>query len=248
MKTIKQSENFSLTKDYFGQIGDDGEGTLIYGFEDKSKKRPTGLHELRGDVQGAVFGYVHEGDIALHDGDKQLLISKGFWFSSRNTPKIEFIGEGFRAVIWQFKNYVGNLNCGLVENEGKLNYIDGCKDTMLHPPIKLGDPCLNALYMPSGVNQTQHTHPSTRSGFIIQGGARCETPEGTFDLEEGEIFFLKKEALHKFRSDHADDIKMKLVAYHPDSDFGPTDEVHPMINRTIVEGVSASKIKEIQTK
>jgi hypothetical protein len=41
---------------------------------------------------------------------------------------------------------------------------------------------------------------------------------------------------------------MRVVAYHPDSDFGPQDEDHPMINRTIVDGVSASKIDAIRTK
>jgi hypothetical protein len=25
-----------------------------------------------------------------------------------------------------------------------------------------------------------------------------------------------------------------VIAYHPDSDFGPTHENHPMVNRTIV--------------
>ena len=38
---------------------------------------------------------------------------------------------------------------------------------------------------------------------------------------------------------------MIVVAFHPDSDFGPTHEVHPMINRTIVEGVPASQLNSI---
>ena len=107
---------------------------------------------------------------------------------------------------------------------------------------------MNALYMPEGVNQTMHTHPSTRSGFIFIGGATCETPDESFELNSGQIFFLKKETKHKFRSDHNKNIIMKLVAYHPDSDFGATDEDHPMLNKTIVNGVSASKLDDIRTK
>ena len=29
---------------------------------------------------------------------------------------------------------------------------------------------------------------------------------------------------------------MDVVAYHPDSDFGPTHEEHPMVNRTRIDG------------
>jgi ABC-type amino acid transport substrate-binding protein len=40
---------------------------------------------------------------------------------------------------------------------------------------------------------------------------------------------------------------MDIVAFHPDSDFGPEHDDHPMINRTIVEGVSAKYIENIRT-
>jgi hypothetical protein len=41
---------------------------------------------------------------------------------------------------------------------------------------------------------------------------------------------------------------MTVIAYHPDSDFGATHEDHPMINRTMVDGISAAKIDEIRTQ
>ena len=119
---------------------------------------------------------------------------------------------------------------------------------MLCSPIMKGEPCLNALYMPENVHQTMHTHPSTRSGFIFVGGATAITLEDKIKLEAGMIFYLPADVKHKFRSDLGKNVMMKLVAYHPDSDFGATDEVHPMINRTIVDGVSASNISNIQTK
>jgi glyoxylate utilization-related uncharacterized protein len=140
------------------------------------------------------------------------------------------------------------ITMGKVELDGRLRYIDGCMDTILSQPIKKGNPCLNALFMPKGVNQTMHTHPSTRSGFIILGGAKCVTPDSQYDLSTGQIFYLPKDTEHKFRSDLDTDVTMRLVAYHPDSDFGPTDEDHPMLNRTIVEGISANQIDEIRTK
>jgi hypothetical protein len=36
------------------------------------------------------------------------------------------------------------------------------------------------------------------------------------------------------------DTTLRMVVYHPDSDFGPTDNPHPMINRTIIENVAGT--------
>lgn len=140
---------------------------------------------------------------------------------------------------------------GPVENKGRLKYIDGCTDSLLISPIKLGDPCLNLLYFPPNIDQTQHTHPSDRIGLVYSGKGECVAatqdgePEKVIPLTPGMIFRIHAEGAHKFRtSEHSD---MTVIAYHPDSDFGPEDESHPMINRTIVDGVSAAQLHEIQT-
>ena len=247
-------KGMNIFKSYHGLLADDGAGTLIYGFNSKTphngfnSKSP---HKEKPSVEllgGGCFGYMHSGQMHIRCGTGfPLIINAGCWFSTIEGFTIESISEDYQFAVWQKEGYKGTATTGWVGNEGQLNYIDGCKDSMLHAPIKKGDPCLNALYMPEGVNQTMHTHPSTRSGFIIIGGANCETPEGLIPLESGDIFYLVTDSEHKFRTDHQQSVTMKLIAYHPDSDFGPTDEIHPMINRTIVDGVSASEIPDIQT-
>ncbi|WP_257285171.1 AraC family ligand binding domain-containing protein [Endozoicomonas sp. SESOKO1] len=241
---------FHVTKEYFGKVYEDdtpGLHTIVYGFENDSKKR-----ERDGGLipsNGACYGYVHEGQITLAESDEFYLnVAAGFWFVMPDGFKWKAQSEHYRFVVWQRVGYHGNVAVGKVEPEGRLNYIDGCKDSMLQAPIRKGDPCLNALYMPEGVLQTMHTHPSMRAGFIMVGGAKCTTPEKVIDLEDGHIFFMPADVKHFFRSDHGENTVMKLVAYHPDSDFGPTDEIHPMINRTLVDGVSASTMTDIQTK
>jgi hypothetical protein len=59
---------------------------------------------------------------------------------------------------------------------------------------------------------------------------------------DGELYAIGQHAFQTF------DAPMNVIAFHPDSDFGPEDEFHPMINRTIVNGVSANKLKYIMTK
>jgi quercetin dioxygenase-like cupin family protein len=57
-------------------------------------------------------------------------------------------------------------------------------------------------------------------------------PDGEHELAEGDIFILEVGEEHRFRTS---DSTMDIIAFHPDSDTGPTDEDHPMINRTIIE-------------
>ena len=135
-------------------------------------------------------------------------------------------------------DYVGfDSIVGPIEREGRLQYIDGCTDSLLIGPPKFGDPCLNLLYFPAGISQTQHTHPSNRIGMIASGRGRCVTPHGEIDLLPGVVFNIPRDSLHSF---FTDDDELRVVAWHPDSDFGPTDEDHPMIRRTMIGGVSAS--------
>jgi mannose-6-phosphate isomerase-like protein (cupin superfamily) len=133
---------------------------------------------------------------------------------------------------------------GPVEAWGRLNYIDGCTDSLLVPPIMMGDPCLNLLCFPPGTNQTQHTHPSVRLGMVVSGTGKCITPDGVTPLFPGQVFMIPAHALHSFATQ---DQPMRVIAYHPDSDFGATHENHPMINRTIVNGVSAALLDDIRT-
>jgi hypothetical protein len=126
----------------------------------------------------------------------------------------------------------------------------------------MGDPCFNHLHFPPNIDQTMHTHPSHRIGMVTSGKGTCKTPFGNLELRKGMIFIIKEwdgksfstgndeleypNGLHAFRT-YEDEV-MNVVAFHPDSDFGATDLFHPMINKTIVDGISANKITEIQTK
>jgi len=134
---------------------------------------------------------------------------------------------------------------GPLEERGRLKYIDGCSDTLLIGPPKKGDPCLNHLHFPPGVRQTMHTHPTARVGVVASGSGRCVTPEGERPLTPGTFWYLPAGAAHCFYTDGG---PMDVVAWHPDSDTGPDDDDHPMVNRTMVGGVSAAGLADIRTR
>lgn len=155
-----------------------------------------------------------------------------------------------KAIVIEHVGYDAMFSLGgPIEPKGRLKYIDGCTDSLLIPPTIKGDPCLNHLHFPAGIDQTAHTHPSLRAGIVARGRGICrywdEHGEHEQELFPGLAWAIHPECRHAFKTEG---YSMDVIAYHPDSDFGPEHEFHPMINRTIVDGKSANVIKEIQTK
>jgi quercetin dioxygenase-like cupin family protein len=162
----------------------------------------------------------------------------------------KFTISGGRGIIVSRDAYHGMFSMsGPLEERGRLRYIDGCTDSLLIAPVRRGDPCMNLLFFPPGIDQTAHTHPSDRIGMVLSGHGTCVYDNDGEDREAllvpGIIFCIHSGGRHKFRTSKG---SMRVLAYHPDSDFGPTDEDHPMINRTMVDGVSASKLPALHTR
>lgn len=68
----------------------------------------------------------------------------------------------------------------------------------------------------------------------FRGLGWCMTPSGRYALSPGRIFHIPRDGRHRFATENG--ASMDVIAYHPDSDFGPTHEEHPMVNRTWVGG------------
>lgn len=234
MLTLPESFTaYSLTHGLLANFSHDAFPTLLLAWnEDVLPLPPTGTH----------FGYVYAGQPTLQTELGAYNLNSGMYFSLPDSGSI----SGGRGVVMTRLGYRGMFSLGgPIEATGRLRYIDGCTDSLLIPPVLKGDACLNALYFPPGIDQTAHTHPSIRLGIIARGRGECVTPMGTIPLTPGQIFCIHAEGLHCFRTG---DSPMTVIAYHPDSDFGATHAEHPMLNRTIVDGVSARYREEIRTR
>lgn len=245
-------------------------------FDDsKNKKYPIRyFNVINGDGiilnnSNSYYGYVYSGNVGIVRENLPIVnLSNGMYFSLSNNFTftkdagscivIEVVNDKYYTET-EFKAYA--TFGGPIENKGRLKYIDGCTDSLLISPVKKGQPCLNHLHFPDKIDQTQHTHPSHRIGIVASGIGECITPFGNLPLTPEMIFVIKAWdgetydrgldgnlypiGQHAFRTF---DENMNVIAFHPDSDFGPEDEFHPMINRTIVNGVSANQLKDIMTK
>jgi len=192
--------------------------------------------------EGTHYGVVRRGPARLRAAAGDFDLRTGMWFV---VPQRAAVGGDGDGLVVTALDHSGLFALGgPIEETGRLRYIDGCTDTLLAAPARLGDPCLNALYFPPGTDQTAHTHPSLRAGVVMSGRGTCRLPDRVVALEPGLAFVIEAGAVHAFAT--ADE-PLVVVAYHPDSDVGPTDESHPMITRTIVGGVPASELPAIRT-
>ncbi len=213
------------------------DGTRVSGFA------PGARMEL--PMDHTHMGLVVTGEAVVSHGTRQRHLCEGDFFSVTGLATIAASGGG---IVISVSGYSGfSLFGGPIEEVGKLRYIDGCTDTVLVPPVRKGDPCLNHLHFPPHTVQTLHTHPSVRVNVVYRGeGICCVPPEGggEVSLVPGSAFILKAQTVHGFKTGEGG---MDVITFHPDSDVGMTDDDHPMLNRTMVGRVSARDLPDIRT-
>jgi quercetin dioxygenase-like cupin family protein len=189
-------------------------------------------------IGATLFGYIAEGSGSVlipHLGTFRVV--EGCYFALPPESAL-FAPVAIRALLIGISGYSAPFQLGgPIEDEGRLRYIDGCTDSLIIPPVRKGDPCLNHLHFPVGINQTRHTHPSVRLGITVRGRGECVTPDEVLPLEAGKLWCIPTGGQHSFRTTHE---TLDVIAFHPDSDFGAEDEFHPMLNRTLIGGISAS--------
>ena len=198
--------------------------------------------KLRLSNSGTHFGFVHSGETLVRCKSGEFSLKAGMYFSVPGA--MELVGQG-RGIVATRLKYSGFFQIGgPIESIGRLRYIDGCSDSVLISPVVCGDACLNLLYIPANTNQTRHTHPSLRAGLIVSGKGTCATPQASISLVPGTVFVIPPESEHSF---HTDDSDLRVIAWHPDSDTGPRNHDHPMLNRTIINGSPATPTRENRT-
>ncbi len=182
----------------------------------------------------SVYGYCF-GNTTLEIDGKQHSLEKGQYFGLFVSQYCKVVTED-KCFVAVRLGYKAQNQIGWIEGKGRLTYIDGCSDSLLVYPARLGDSSLNLLYFPANINQSFHTHPSIRLGCVASGAGFSDAgDEGNVvenTLSEGVVFCLEEQERHRFRTSES---PMTVIAFHPDGDWGPTDHNHTMLNRTYIQ-------------
>jgi hypothetical protein len=183
------------------------------------------------------YGYVISGSVAAKFNNSDIrFISHGQYFCLTGKQLTINVAEYTNLGLFIRYGFKGqNVVGGPVEDSGRLMYIDGCSDSLLVYPPRMGDPSLNYLHFPKSIDQSFHIHPSIRLGIVIKGNGIADVKHHSglesIPLEQGTVFALYEREDHRFRTL---DSEMDVIAFHPDGDWGPTDHNHTMLNRTYI--------------
>jgi quercetin dioxygenase-like cupin family protein len=161
------------------------------------------------DNHCTMFGIVTRGKFEVSsqinevsDIGQSYVAHSGNFMSMKTGVKCTPLAENsqmFAIIRYGFK---GLETLGRTEDRGRLAYIDGCTDTLLVPPPRKGDPCLNYLHFPKNIKQTQHLHPSIRMGVVLRGeGVAWKQNEWQHDLTPGTMFCLPEGEVHSFKTE-----------------------------------------------
>lgn len=152
-------------------------------------------------------------------------------FAATTNQDLEISGDWIIVETPGYSFLENRLSTCKSGHPANLCYIDGCSNSNLIDPPRNGEPCVNYLYFPPGINQTFHTHPSLRLGTILSGEGIADLGHNKIKLCKGDRFILDSHAVHRFvtENDH-----MSIMIFHPDSEDGPRDENNPMRSRTYI--------------
>lgn len=200
---------------------------------------PSALEVVSGEVDrssketSTTYGYVLRGSARICTDLAVFELREGGYIA---IPGGFVAGVDGVLVLIERIGFRGMLVAGAIEERGRLSYIDGCSDSILVAPPRLGDPVLNHLHFPRRTVQTLHSHPSIRLGIVARGFGIARGVDSETALRTGDVFLLPEHQIHAFTTV---DSSMDVIAFHPDSDHGPTDADHPMINRTFIANKTA---------
>ena len=129
-----------------------------------------------GTAHSTTYGYLLSGKAVFFANGQNWHLQEGNYFAFHGCFSVSN-SEDLQLWTVTKVGYKCMPMVGQVEENGRLSYIDGCSDSVLVSMPRMGDPVLNYLHFPSGIYQTQHTHPSIRMGVVIRRGRSVQRKE-----------------------------------------------------------------------
>jgi len=137
------------------------------------------------------------------------------------------------AAVTVIRGYAPRNQIVSIEGGTNLPYINGCSSEQLIPPVRVGDPTMQLLYIPpNAMEQAHHIHATARVVHVLEGsgqsviGMNGETKLG---LSKGMTLVLDRMVPHHFVT--GDDCL--LVAPIHIWSSTPLEQGHPMFYGTI---------------
>lgn len=173
-------------------------------------------------------------EITVEKGDSAWIVSDTQVKSIRGYAKVS--SEKLCVVI---RGYAGDNKSSGYETMSNLPYVNGCTSNQLIPPLRIGDPTAQLLFLPKFTQeQAHHIHSTARIVYVLKGKGKSiqgmpdkNGGKGSLveiDLSPGKVIILDKNIPHHFETE---DSELVVIPIHIFSST-PLEYNHPMFNGT----------------
>lgn len=173
-------------------------------------------------------------EITVEKGDSAWIVSDTQVKSIRGYAKVS--SEKLCVVI---RGYAGDNKLSGYETMSNLPYVNGCTSNQLIPPLRIGDPTAQLLFLPKFTQeQAHHIHSTARIVYVLKGKGKSiqgmpdkNGGKGSLveiDLSPGKVIILDKNIPHHFETE---DSELVVIPIHIFSST-PLEYNHPMFNGT----------------
>lgn len=186
---------------------------------DVYESKPFDLYSYKAYI-GHQTVNIEQGDSAWIVTEKKAKVIRG--------PKT-ILNKGLCVVI---RGYKCDSKTSKFESISNLPYVNGCSSHQVFPPVRVGDPTMQLLYLPANTQeQVHHIHSTVRAVFVLKGkGYSVQGMKGELEqeLNEGDVIILDKMTPHHFKTE---DSELIVIPIHV---FSSTilEKSHPMMNGT----------------
>ncbi len=158
------------------------------GFDARTTMYPTtmdvytdyGEYNNVGDLYGTTYGVVVRGKVELGkstaSGREIYTLRDGSYFSFPNSFSMKLMhGQAVEpdftpcVVLITRLGFLGQTVIGRMESQGRSPFADGCGDTLLVYPPRIGDPTLAHIHFPGNILRDEHSHSSICMGVVMSG-------------------------------------------------------------------------------
>jgi len=171
--------------------------------------------------------YTGKHTIKVEQGDSAWMINQQSASVVRGEKEIT--NDGMTVVI---RGYTPDEKTSSIQTYSNLPYVNGCSTHQIFPPIRVGDPTLQLLYMPPHTTeQVHHIHSTVRCVYVLEGqGWSVQGMSDTVEeqLNVGDVLVLDKMTPHHFRTD---DSHLVVIPFHVYSSTH-LEHGHPMKDGT----------------
>lgn len=173
-------------------------------------------------------------NIKISQGDSAWIVNDTEVKCIRGENKVE--SEKLCVVI---RGYAPDNKSSGYETLSNLPYVNGCTSNQLIPPLRLGDPTAQLLYLPPYTQeQAHHIHTTARIVYVLEGKGKSiqgmPGKNGTlgnikeYDLKPGTVIILDKNIPHHFETEENNLIVIPIHIFSST----PLEYNHPMFNGT----------------